>query len=181
MLTGTRCSLRLVREADLPALQAFDEDVGNRGEHFPLGVTTRVRFEREYREHGFWQQRSGMLVIVDDADAIIGHIEHFRTVDYLDEVELSYLLYSPAHRGRGIATEAVRLLSDHLFASTATHRIRLVIHPQNLASRRVAEKAGFTREGVMRGAWRRGGVQHDVELWSRLRTDAAPSALSPEP
>ncbi|HET8867513.1 MAG TPA: hypothetical protein VFM87_04210, partial [Agrococcus sp.] len=81
MLAGERCTLRLVREADLTTLQAFDEDIANRGEHFPIGVVPLVRFAREYAEHGFWQEREGLLVIVDEADAIIGHIEHFRTVD----------------------------------------------------------------------------------------------------
>lgn len=174
MLAGERCTLRLVREADLTTLQAFDEDIANRGEHFPIGVVPLVRVAREYAEHGFWQEREGLLVIVDEADAIIGHIEHFRTVDYLDEIELSYLIYSPEHRGRGIATEAVRLLSDYLFARTKAHRIRLVIHPGNAGSRRVAEKAGYSLEGVMRGAWHHRGANHDVEVWARLRTDPVP-------
>jgi RimJ/RimL family protein N-acetyltransferase len=115
-----------------------------------------------------------MLVIVDDADTIIGHIEFFETVAYLDELELSYILYSTAHRGRGVASEAVQLLCGYLFASRKANRIRLVIHPDNLASKRVAEKAGFTREGRMRGAWFHGGRNHDVEVWSRLRSDPEP-------
>src|SRR5690606_34291159 len=109
------------------------------------------------------------------------HIEFFPTVGYLDEVELSYILYRASHRGLGIATEAVRLLSDHLFGRSKVHRIRLVIHPENAASRRVAEKAGYTLEGVMRGAWFHRGRNHDVELWARLRTDPAWGRGGPGP
>ena len=43
-----------------------------------------------------------------------------------------------------------------------------------VGSRRVAEKAGYSLEGVMRGAWHHRGANHDVEVWARLRTDPVP-------
>ncbi len=104
---------------------------------------------------------------------LLGHIEFFATVAYLDEIELSYLVYSVAHRGRGSATDAVRLLSTYLFARTKVNRLRLVIHPGNEASRRVAVKAGYTLEGIARGAWYHRGRNHDVEIWSLLRAEHA--------
>lgn len=173
MLDGETCRLRLVRESDLDVLAELEEDVANRGAYFPHGVVPRARLARDLAETGLWQDTEGLLLIVDDADLVLGHIEFFPTVGYLDEVELSYILYRASHRGLGIATEAVRLLSDHLFGRSKVHRIRLVIHPENAASRRVAEKAGYTLEGVMRGAWFHRGRNHDVELWARLRTDPA--------
>ena len=120
-----------------------------------------------YGESGLWSPKEGLLVITDlDDTEILGHIEFFETVPYLDELELSYILYSAEHRGRGIITEAVRLLTGYLFDRTKGNRIRLVIHPDNAASRRVAEKAGYTLEGVARGAWYHRGRNHDVEVWA---------------
>lgn len=174
MLHGETCRLRLVREGDLGALQAFEEDLANRGDYYPLGVQSRVRRDLVYAETGLWGDREGTLLIVDATDAILGHIEFFETVPYLDELELSYILYSVPDRGRGVATEAVRLLCDYLFGRSRVNRIRLVIHPDNAASRRVASKAGFSLEGRMRGAWYHQGRNHDVETWSRLRGDPLP-------
>ncbi|MEO5919520.1 MAG: GNAT family protein, partial [Pseudolysinimonas sp.] len=71
--------------------------------------------------------------------------------------------------------EAVELLCDHLFALTKSNRIRLVIHPANEASKRVADKSGFSYEGIARGAWYHEGRNHDVEVWSILRDDPRPS------
>jgi RimJ/RimL family protein N-acetyltransferase len=172
MLDGDTVRLRLVRQADLPALQAFDEDIANRGDFYPLGVVPLPRLVARYGESGLWSPKEGMLVITDlDDTEILGHIEFFETVPYLDELELSYILYSAEHRGRGIVTEAVRLLTGYLFDRTKGNRIRLVIHPDNVASRRVAEKAGYTLEGVARGAWYHRGRHHDVEVWAMLRAE----------
>lgn len=49
------------------------------------------------------------------------------------------------------------------------NRMQLNIHSDNTASKRVAEKSGFTYEGMMRGCWFHQGEYHDLEAWSRLR------------
>lgn len=171
MLEGDAVRLRLVREDDLPVLHAFEEDISNRGDYFPLGVSSLPRLRQRFAEDGLWSPKEGTLVIEAGDGELLGHIEYFSTVAYLDEIELSYLIYSAAHRGRGVATEAVRLLSEYLFARTKVNRLRLVIHPGNEASRRVATKSGYTLEGLARGAWYHRGRHHDVEVWSLLRDD----------
>lgn len=171
MLQGERVRLRLVREADLERMYDFHEDIRNRGEFYPVGVSGWPAFRDRYEKTGFWEQKEGTLIIAGDGDAMLGHIEFFGTVGYLDEIELGYILYSSDNAGRGIATEAVRLLSGYLFGRLKVNRIRLVIHPGNAASRRVAEKAGFTFEGVSRGAWYHQGRNHDVEIWALLRDE----------
>lgn len=173
MLDGETVRLRLVREEDLPALHAFEEDISNRGDHFPIGVTSLTRLRERFAEDGLWSPTEGTLIIEGMDGELLGHIEFFATVAYLDEIELSYLVYSVAHRGRGSATDAVRLLSTYLFARTKVNRLRLVIHPGNEASRRVAVKAGYTLEGIARGAWYHRGRNHDVEVWSLLRAEHA--------
>ncbi len=173
MLDGETIRLRLVREEDLPALHAFEEDIANRGAYFPLGVASLTRIRQRFTEDGLWSPTEGTLVIEGLDGEMVGHIEFFPTVAYLDEIELSYLVYNVAHRGRGSATEAVRLVSAYLFARTKVNRLRLVIHPDNEASRRVAMKAGYTLEGIARGAWYHRGRNHDVEVWSLLRAEQA--------
>ncbi len=57
----------------------------------------------------------------------------------------------PGARGRGLATAAVRLLARWAFDEVGLVRLQLYIEPENVASQRVAERAGFVREGRLRG------------------------------
>lgn len=171
MLKGKSIMLRPVRAADLDQLYAFHVDIDNRGDFFPRGLLAQPAFRKQFEETGFWSKEEGMLVIVSPDDALLGHIEFFKTVNYLDEVELSYQIYAPEQRGKGAATEAVQLLVRYLFESKRFNRIRLVIHPDNAASRRLAEKCGFRHEGRARGAWYHKGKHQDVEIYALLHDD----------
>jgi ribosomal-protein-alanine N-acetyltransferase len=171
MLKGTSITLRPVRETDLDQLYAYHTDIDNRGDFFPRGILAQPAFRKQFQETGFWSKEEGMLVIVSPKDEILGHIEFFKTVNYLDEFELSYQVYAPEQRGKGVATEAVNLLVRYLFEAKRVNRIRLVIHPDNLASRRLAEKCGFRHEGTARGAWYHQGAHRDVEIYAILHTE----------
>jgi RimJ/RimL family protein N-acetyltransferase len=173
MLTGERVTLRPIREADLPAFISAHQDIGNRGAFFPLGVISEPVLRRRFADNGLWDRTEGTLLIWHD-DEIVGHIEFFVPVSYWDAFELSYQLYGEQHAGRGYTTEAVQLLVDYLTATKKQHRIHLVIVPGNAASRRVAEKCGFELEGTARGAFFNDGRNHDVLLYSLLRTDPRP-------
>lgn len=85
-------------------------------------------------------------------------------------VELGYVV-APAARGRGVATEALRRLTEWAFAELGALRIELLISANNQASQRVAEKCGYLREGLLRSAYVKEGVREDTEIWSKLPTD----------
>ena len=174
MLHGDAISLRPVRADDLDDLYAAHVAISTRGDHFPLGVQSESAFRREFGESGFWQREEGTLLIVTPEDELAGHIEFFKPVGYWDAFELSYQLYGEQFAGRGYTTEAVRLLVDYLFATKKQHRIQLVIVPENAASRRIAEKCGFALEGTVRGAFYNHGRNHDVLLYSLLKSDPRP-------
>jgi RimJ/RimL family protein N-acetyltransferase len=82
--------------------------------------------------------------------------------------EVGYWIRRDA-RGRGLMTRAVVLVSQHAFDAGAA-RVFLRADPENAASCRVAEKAGFMREGVMRSAhWNpRLGRRQDWAFYSLL-------------
>ena len=171
MLKGKSISLRPVRETDLDQLYTFHLDIDNRGGYFPRGVVSQPAFRKQFQETGYWTKEEGTLVMVSPEEEILGHIEFFKTVNYLDEFELSYQVYATEQRGKGIASEAVNLLVRYLFETKRVNRIRLVIHPENIASRRLAEKCGFRHEGTARGAWYNQGRHQDVEIYAILHED----------
>jgi RimJ/RimL family protein N-acetyltransferase len=86
------------------------------------------------------------------------------------EVELGYVV-SPAARGRGVGTQILVLLTSWAFDELDALRIALIIDVANPASERVAERCGYTREGVMRSTHLKNDVRIDAGIWSRLASD----------
>jgi ribosomal-protein-alanine N-acetyltransferase len=84
--------------------------------------------------------------------------------------EIAYAV-APAARGFGVAPEAVDALAVALVLEHAFQRIELRVAPGNLASRRVAEKAGFTYEGLLRNAGYVHSGRVDLEVWSLVTND----------
>lgn len=170
MLRGNSIQLRTVRERDLNDLYMKLNDLEYRGSFFPLGIQGEPVFRRKFDEDGFWSKDEGMLLMIDPKDEVVGEIEFYPIVQYLSGYELSYLVFGADHSGKGYATEAVRLLTPYLFEKHI-NRVQLAIHPENKASQRVAQKAGYTMEGRMRGSWFHQGKFQDLEIWSILRDE----------
>ncbi|MFC4427103.1 GNAT family N-acetyltransferase [Deinococcus navajonensis] len=87
--------------------------------------------------------------------------------------ELGYWLGVPFWR-QGYASETVPAVLKFGFDLLNLHRIQATVFPGNPASARVLEKAGFCREGLLRGYARKGGTFHDLILYARLRCDHQP-------
>ena len=82
---------------------------------------------------------------------------------------------APSARGRGVATRALRLVTDWTLETAGIIRLDLYTHPDNDASGRVAERAGYVREGVRR-AWDldRDGKPYDAVFYVFVRVDRQP-------
>ena len=78
---------------------------------------------------------------------------------------------APECRGRGYGSVAQRVLARYLFAHTQVNRIEATTEITNVAEQRALEKAGFTREGILRGATFRQGRWHDQVIYSVLRDE----------
>lgn len=89
--------------------------------------------------------------------------------------------------GHGVGKAMMRAVVDHVFETTATHRLAIGAFPDNLRARRVYEAVGFVAEGVARGAAFFHGVHRDELNLAILRPDwaaaraAAPLAQIPGP
>jgi RimJ/RimL family protein N-acetyltransferase len=85
-------------------------------------------------------------------------------------VEVGYWIAREA-RGRGVATRALRLLVAWSFGELGADRVQLITDPANVASQRVAEKAGFQREGTLRSWVEIKGARRDAIMYSLLPED----------
>jgi RimJ/RimL family protein N-acetyltransferase len=113
---------------------------------------------------------SGRLMPLAAADAETGEIVGGGMLHHLDAerqiVEIGYFVLPPA-RGRGIATTIARALAEHAF-SLGVARVAAYVNVGNVASERVVERAGFTREGVVRSMPKPDGRRVDKTLYSLL-------------
>ena len=116
-----------------------------------------------------------------DTDELIGNVGLFR-VERGYEGEVGYWLH-PSGRGRGVATEAVRLALRHAFAppevgGLGLGRVWAVAAVGNLASQRVLERAGMSLQGrARRVCTLAGGVMGDGLVYDVLAEDPAPQGL----
>lgn len=117
---------------------------------------------------------SGELAVTDAEDRLLGSVG-WRPVTYgpnagSQAVEIGISLH-PSARRKGHGARAQRMLAEHLFLTTGGHRVQASTDVENAAEQAALVRAGFRREGVLRGAQWRGGVFHDLVSFARLRTD----------
>jgi RimJ/RimL family protein N-acetyltransferase len=104
----------------------------------------------------------------------IGTVSWIQTPHGPNERSLAWVIgivLHPKHRGRGFGAASQRTLAEFLLQNSPANRIEASTDVGNLAEQRSLSMAGFSSEGVRRGAlWRR-GEWHDQVIFSRLRTD----------
>lgn len=172
MIRGQQINLRVIREKDLPVVFEHWSDIQNRGDYFPVSLTSEPKFYDEFKQTGFWTDDSGRLLIVDKKDdAILGMIFYFKSVPYFNALEIGYILFDVDRRGQGLMSEALALLVRFLFETKTIQRLHLTVVVGNAASKRVAEKCGFKSEGIARRAVLIKGQHLDMEWFSILRDE----------
>jgi [ribosomal protein S5]-alanine N-acetyltransferase len=82
-------------------------------------------------------------------------------------VDIGYWVRAEA-RGRGVATRALVLVARFAVKELDAERVQLTTDPSNAASQRVAEKAGFRREGILRSLHEIKGRRRDAVMFSLL-------------
>ncbi len=108
------------------------------------------------------------FAIVVDRDAVGGIGFQMQEDVARRSVEIGYWL-GQAYWGRGIATEAVRAMTEEIFARFDVCRIFSNVFETNVASIRVLEKAGFVYEGRQRKAVTKDGQTMDALMYALVR------------
>jgi RimJ/RimL family protein N-acetyltransferase len=174
---STRVRLRDVTLADADLLDAWAADPAIQGGFNDFGQTHDPT-PRDVLEKGpLRNERNGVLIVERVADGVpIGTVGWHR-VSYGPNAESSAWNFGidivPDARGQGFGSDAQRLLAAWLFDHTEANRVEASTDIENVAEQRALEKAGFTREGIARGAQFRAGSHHDLVTYARLRGDPA--------
>ncbi len=162
-LSGTRVTLRPIRPDDRARLRE---------------ILSEPEVERWWGMSGLDRAADGLydpgvtVYVVEVGGEIAGAIQYYEEADPDYRHAGIDIFLGTAHQGRGLGTEAVRLLARYLFDERGHHR--LVIDPAVANTRAIASyrKAGFRPVGVMRRYERGpGGTWHDGLLMDMLGED----------
>ena len=146
-LETERLILRPFRQEDVDAMaQLFANPDFMR---FSLGAFSERKQTVDFIEKVMGWDRASMpsqlAVVLCEHDAPIGYCGFFHHPEVPGEVEIGYRLH-PDYWNRGLITEAARAVRDHAFTDLKLPRVISLVHPENIPSRRVAEKNGMKVE-----------------------------------
>ncbi len=170
-LAGDVVLLRPWRERDVPAIVlAYSDPVMQRfswraGPYTETDARDFLGEQEEARLRG--DELNFALVEPQDQNVVLGAVSLSEVRRDQGCAAVGYWL-SPGARGRGAATQAVRLLARWAFAELRMARLELTCGPDNAASQQVADRCGFSREGVLRSHVPFKGARRDSVIYSLL-------------
>ena len=163
--------LRLRSDADVPAIVAACQDPEiSRWTRVPENYDVAAAAEWAAASERVRASGDGLHLLIADAqtDDLLGSIG----VQHIDReerrCELGYWLAREA-RGRGGMTRAIRLLSAWAVENLPVDRVEILVQKENAPSRRTAERAGYTLEGILRSHTIINGERRDMCSYSLLR------------
>lgn len=140
-----------------------------------------VEHVREFIRNNFRQlaDNKGFSVQIIFRGQLAGHVG-LNSIEWTTRnADIGYWLAAP-FEGRGIMTRACRAVMAHAFDKLKLNRVAIYCATGNAKSCAVAERLGFTREGVLRQAEFIRGHYHDLAVYSMLASEWA-SAKQPKP
>jgi RimJ/RimL family protein N-acetyltransferase len=154
-----RLQLRRLRRSDLDAMHAYLGDARTML-YYPAPFTREFvrkwidRSEQQFRKFGY-----GLFgVVLKSSGELIGDCGLvWQEIDGAPELEVGYHFHR-AHWGRGYATEAAQACIEYAFANAGVSHVISLIRPENVPSRRVAERNGMSLSRQV--MWKE--ILHDV-------------------
>ncbi|GAA2790053.1 GNAT family N-acetyltransferase [Kribbella solani] len=175
-LTGELVVLRPMDAGDYEALFAAMNDpevMRFTGSHGEIGEERAREWCRTRKDQ---TDRLDLVVIDRQTDQVVGEVVLNQWDP--DNQSCSFrILIGPAGQGRGLGSEATRMIVGYGIEQLGLHRISLGVFAFNPRAQRAYEKAGFKREGVLRDALRWDGEWHDEVVMSVLATEWIPSEV----
>jgi RimJ/RimL family protein N-acetyltransferase len=171
VLEGKNVNLRIMEKEDVPLLVEWWNSLEYQSKHFPVPQKSKAQALQEFENPSPVQAAmEHMEFMIEKKDGTrVGHIGCGRDILH-DWIEIGYDIV-PSERKKGYASEAVQIMIDYLFLSKSIPRILICTDAQNTAAIRVAEKAGFKQEGIIRKGGFTNGTYVDSCLLGILREE----------
>jgi len=171
-----RIYIKLIEENEHETLyQLVNQNKANLIRYFPITVKKNETIEatKAYLK-GFKERIANKEIYpfgIYDQEMLIG-ILYIKAIEWkIAKCELGYFLHQ-AYQGKGITSKAVEEGLKFCFEKLNMNKVYLRIDPVNTASIKIAEKNGFTKEGLLRQEFKiETGELVDVLYYGKLRDD----------
>ena len=170
VLTGSRCVVRPWRKTDVTSLTRHADNLNvakNLRDAFPHPYTTSDAKAFLKRAAAAADPTNLAIEVSGAAVGAVGYVPGRDVERY--SAEIGYWLGEELW-GRGIACEALQLVTAHAFKELGFLRLFALPFSDNSASARVLEKAGYVREAVLRSSSVKAGVVKDQLLYARINS-----------
>jgi RimJ/RimL family protein N-acetyltransferase len=172
VIRGELVDLRPLTAADIERTERIANDPDYNGPFDTWALEAAGTARRRFDLDGYLSHDHGRLAVVDKSGATVGFVSFiavFHGPPPSNRVYNVGIVVDPAHRRRGYGAEAQSLLARYLFDTYTVERVEASTDVENIPEQRALERAGFTREGILRRAQWRAGAWRDVCLYSKLR------------
>lgn len=164
-LEAPGCVLRPLEPNDAEALYAAH---GDPAAHLYWGTPAHksVPETRAYIEETLAMKGAHCWAITESGGEALGRVALFEVREGVGD--LGIIMRREA-TGRGLASKALELVAGHAFGALGMHRLAADIDPDNTSSISLFLRAGFQREGLLRGNWKTHLGVRDSILMGKLR------------
>jgi len=167
-LEGERVVLRPIEPEDLPIVMTLANDTELRGLTGGIRPMSRWDAERWLEKVRNDPHRLWFTIALKDTGRAIGEAGLLRIVHEWRTADMSLMIADRDAWGKGLGTEAARLLIEHAFGAMSLHRLAIGVVGFNERALRFWESLGFRQEGIQREGYFHGGRFHDFVMMSLL-------------
>jgi RimJ/RimL family protein N-acetyltransferase len=173
-LSTETVTLRLAAERDIPEILIAHQDDPELYARLGLARPPSGAELGRRAEGGAAERATGsalwLTIVAAGEDECIGQVD-VHDVDWDHSRAELGIWTAPAHRGHGVAADALRLIGEWLLSACSMARVQLMTEPDNVAMIAAARRAGFAEEGVLRGYLRERGQRVDITMLSLVAAD----------
>lgn len=175
---GERVVLKNIEKDDIDIFFDLARQFPDMDKLFPMSLISELVIRKHFESGDSPEDApEACLLITDKEGNMIGCIAYFNGERCdMESPELAYHIFRPVHRGKGYMTEALRLLTAYLTETRNFPHLRINILKGNTASRKVAEKCGFTFDGTVRRAPFPGDNPEEIEMFSSGKENSTESS-----
>ena len=170
MIKGEKVILRPIRSDDVDRWMIWMNDRQITRNLCNRGIYGYTREQEEEFFRAAQEMQDQVIFSIDTIDGIhVGTVGLHRINREWSNAELGILIGDKNRWGQGLCTDALRLMVAFAFGSMNLHRVFLYVNSENVGGIRCYEKAGFSREGVLREHRYHDGKYHDDILMGIVR------------
>jgi len=172
-LIGKKIYLRPLELSDLEKITAFRNNQASRDYFAEDILYPSTHLENEQFIKDFTQNKSSVVlaITIRENDKLIGYAGLTKISRVSQNAEYFIFIGDETEWNKGYASEVTRLIVEYGFETINLHKVWLAVFEENVAGKKVYQKAGFSEEGFLRESAFRNGKFHNIILMGILKEE----------